>query len=284
MEKDHEVEIILEGQYKAAYEVLEDAVSVGLTPILIGPPGVGKSLLARKFAVDTQREFSEVFFDELMRPGYLVGSFDPAIVMQRGYSQDAFENGPLLRSMMEGGVFLAQEINRASEFCQNSLLEPLEERSYYVPRIGRMHAHEKFILIATANPAELAGTHRISEALKDRLRVWIPLTYPDMETELKIIALNCGQAFLDGSILQKIYVIVKAVREDPDLEMPVSIRAGISMAKLVSRHISQGKEPSDEVVINYASHVLLGSSHGTEWMATRKAIEEISRGVLAGYG
>ena len=53
MEKDHKVEIILEGQYKAAYEVLEDAVSVGLTPILIGPPGVGKSLLARKFAVDT---------------------------------------------------------------------------------------------------------------------------------------------------------------------------------------------------------------------------------------
>ncbi|MDY6796364.1 MAG: MoxR family ATPase [Actinomycetota bacterium] len=283
MEKDHEVEIILEGQYKAAYEVLEDAVSVGLTPIIIGPPGVGKSLLVRKFAIDTQRMFDEVFFDELMRPGYLIGSFDPAFVLQKGYCRDAFENGPLLRAMMEGGVFLAQEINRASEFCQNSLLEPLEERSYYIPRIGRLNAHEKFILIATANPAELAGTHRISEALRDRLRVWIPLTYPDMETELKIITLNCGQALLDGSLLEKIYSIVKAVRENPDLEIPVSIRAGISMAKLISRHISQGREMSDEVLVNYASHVLLGSSHETEWIVTRNMIKEISSGALAQY-
>jgi MoxR-like ATPase len=283
MEECPEVKMVLEGQYKEAYELLEDAVSVGLTPILIGPPGVGKSLLARKFAVDTRRTFCELFFDELMRPGYLVGSFDPAFVLQKGYCREAFEYGPLLRTMLEGGILLAQEINRASEFCQNSLLEPLEERSYYVPRIGRVHAHEEFILIATANPAELAGTHRISEALRDRLRVWIPLSYPDMKTEMKIIQQNCEQAFLDERILQKIYAVIRAVRTDADLEMSLSVRAGISMAQLISRHIAQGKEPSSEVLIKYASHAFLGSSSALEWTDNSRAIEEIARKVLADF-
>lgn len=284
MEKQRELRIVMEGQYKAAYDLLEDTVAVGLTPILIGPPGVGKSLLARKFAIDTQRTFHEVFFDELMRPAHLIGSFDPVIVLHKGYCQEAFEPGPLIRAMSEGGIFLAQEINRASEFCQNSLLEPLEERSYYIARSGRIYADENFALIATANPAELAGTHRISEALRDRLRVWIPLTYPDMVTELKIIKVNCDSATLDDIVLDKIYAIVKAVRENPDLEMPASIRTGISIAKLAARHISQGRDLSKEVLVNYASNVLLGSSPGLEWIATRKTIEEISRRILADYG
>lgn len=284
MEKEREIKIVLEGQYGAAYELLEDVVSAGLTPILIGPPGVGKSLLARKFAIDTGRSFSEVFFDELMRPGYLVGSFDPAIVLKKGYCQEAFEEGPLLWSMREGAVFLAQEINRASEFTQNSLLEPLEERSYYVPRIGRVNAHEGFVLIATANPAELAGTHRISEALRDRLHVWVPLTYPDRETELKIIALHCEQGILEEGVLEKVYAIIKSVREDQGLEFSVSIRAGISLARLASRRIAAGKELSESDLVNLAINVLLGSARGTEWMATREAIEKVTRGALIGHG
>ena len=71
---------------------------MGLTPVPIGPPGVGKSLLARKFAADTGRSFNEVFFDDLMRPGYLAGSFDPAMVLQKGYCQEASEEGPLILS------------------------------------------------------------------------------------------------------------------------------------------------------------------------------------------
>jgi len=276
--------IILEGQYSLAYELLEDAVAVGLTPILIGPPGVGKSLLARKFAVDTQRPFYEIFFDELLRPGYLVGSFDPALMLQKGFIQEAFDAGPLLQAMVEGGVFLAQEINRASEFCQNSLLEPLEERSYYVPRIGRVHAQEHFIIIATANPAELAGTHRISEALRDRLRVWIPLTYPDMETELKIIALHCGQALLDEDVLQRVYAIVKAVRESSDLKAPASIRAGISIAKLALRHIERKGDLDGGSLVDYASTVLLGSSPGPDWITSREIITRIAKGALSSFG
>ena len=280
-EPKRDIRVILEGQYKLAYELIEDAVAAGLTPIIIGPPGVGKSLLIRKFAIDTRRPFYEVFFDELLRPAYLIGSFDPAMVLHKGYCQEAFEPGPLVRAMSEGGIFLAQEINRASEFCQNSLLEPLEERSYYVPRIGRIYADEDFVFIAAANPAELAGTHRLSEALRDRLRVWIPLTYPDRETELKIIKMNCEPATLEGDALSKIYAMIKAARESPDLEMPASVRAGIAIARLAARHISQGRELSNEVLLDYASSVLLGSSSDTGSIVAQKSIKEVLRRVLA---
>jgi len=281
---DRELKVVLEGQYKTAYELLEDAVAVGLTPIVIGPPGVGKSLLVRKFARDTGRAFHEVFFDELLRPSYLIGTFNPAIVLQRGYCAEAFEKGPLITTMEEGGVFLAQELNRASEFCQNSLLEPLEERSYYIPRIGRVHADERFVFIATANPAELAGTHRFSEALRDRLRVWIPLTYPDRETELKIIRVNCEPLTLAEDVLEKIYNVVEMARKEKELEMSVSIRAGIAIARLSARHLSKHGSIGNDDIAAYARSVILGAARGKKWLDLEKTLDDVIRGAMRAYG
>jgi MoxR-like ATPase len=283
-DESQDLRVILEGQYRLAYDLLEDAVSTGLTPIVVGPPGIGKSLLVRKFAYDTGRPFHEIFFDELLRPAYLIGSFDPAIVLQKGYCQKAFEKGHLLRAMEEGGIFLAQELNRAGEFCQNSLLEPLEERSYYVPKIGRVYADERFAFIATANPAELAGTHQFSEALRDRLRIWISLTYPDRNTELKIIRMNCEPATLPKDILDKIYAVVKAAREEQEHEMAVSIRAGISIAKLAAHHISKHGELRDSDLTNYAHSAFLGACRGKAWISLDRTIDKVIREALKAYG
>ncbi len=279
-----DLRVVLEGQYSQAYELLEDAVATGLSPIVVGPPGVGKSLLIRKFAHDTGRPFHEVFFDELLRPAYLIGSFDPALVLQKGYCAEAFEKGHLLRAMEEGGIFLAQELNRAGEFCQNSLLEPLEERSYYVPRIGRVRADERFAFIATANPSELAGTHQFSEALRDRLRVWIRLTYPDRETELKIIRTNCAPATLPEKVLDKIYAMVKAARDEQDLEMTVSLRAGITIAKLAANHLSKREELTDDELVNYATTAFLGACKGRAWISMDRTMDKMIRAALAACG
>jgi len=264
-----EIKIVLDGQYKKAYELLDDAVSARLTPIIIGPPGVGKSLLARKFAYDIQRPFYELFFDELMSPSHLVGTFNPAVLVSKGYCMEAFEPGPLLLSMVGGGVFVAQELNRASEFCQNSFLEPLEEKTLYIPRLGKIRASDNFVFIAVANPYEFSGAHRISEALRDRLHVWISLTYPDKETELKIIAANTPENKLDYDSMQKIYNIIAQSRQSEEFSKFASVRSGISIACVASRYAEMDLL-TDDVLIDIAYQSLLGAvtERNSRWNET----------------
>jgi MoxR-like ATPase len=246
--EEEPIEMVVEGQYRRAYEFLEDATSVDppLPVLITGPPGVGKSLLVRKFARDLTKSVQEIFFDDVMKPQYLVGSHDPALVLRSGYSLETFEPGPLVRAMVEGGLFLAQEINRASPTVQNSLHEPLEERSYFLPRIGRIAAKDGFCFIATANPAELAGVYRLTEALRDRLRVTIELGYPDRDTELKIIRMNSPYKGMPDEVYDRIYAIVRRTRDMKDrIKRPASVRVGPAIAKLVARRIRKGEAPMD---------------------------------------
>lgn len=234
-----EHKVILRGQYRTAYDLLKDSLDTGITPCLVGPPGVGKSLLARKVAEDTGRSFHEVFFDENVTPSRLIGSFDPALVVRNGRNISSFEPGPLIRAMVEGGLFVAQELNRATEFCQNSLIAPLEERHYHLFPIGMVKAHKNFAFVSTQNPIETAGTYRLSKVLVDRMGSWIRLDYPDKETEMAIIKENTPAFSLPESALNKIYDIVNATRNTASLEIPASPRSGIFLTKLVNKYIER---------------------------------------------
>jgi MoxR-like ATPase len=231
--------VVLKGQYETAYSLLKDALDTGITPCLVGPPGVGKSLLARKVAEDTGRSFHEVFFDENVTPSRLIGSFDPALVVRNGRNITSFEPGPLIRAMVEGGLFVAHELNRATEFCQNSLISPLEERHYNLFPLGLIRALDNFAFIATQNPIETSGTYRLSRVLVDRIGCWIRLTYPTKETELEILKENTPAFKLPSSVLEKIYDIVKETRENPILEIPASPRSGIYLTRLVNRYFER---------------------------------------------
>ena len=239
--------VVLHGQYGVAYELLKDSLEAYITPCLVGPPGVGKSLLARKISQDLGRPFYELFFDENVTPSRLIGSFDPALVARLGRNTETFEPGPLIKAMVEGGIFLAQELNRATEFCQNSLISPLEEKHYYIYPIGLVKADERFSLIATQNPIEHAGTYRLSHVLMDRVGCWIRLDYPDEQTELEIVKVNVPELNLSEDTLRKIYKVVASTRTEPIFEVPASPRAGIFLAQLVNKYASKFDSEDDAI-------------------------------------
>ncbi len=250
-----DIPVILKGQYRRAYDLLRDSIDAGVTPCLVGPPGVGKSLLARKVAEDTGRGFYEIFFDENMTPSRLIGAFDPALVVRRGRTVESFEPGPLIRAMVEGGLFVAHELNRATEFCQNSLIAPLEERHYHLYPFGMIKAEDDFAFVATQNPIETSGTYRLSRVLIDRIGVWIRMDYPSKETEIEILRVNAPAFDLPESVMNKIYEIVDDTRGNPDLEIPASPRSGIYLTRLVDRYRDKF-EDEDAAIRFFAPSVL----------------------------
>jgi len=276
------VTMVIKEQYKDAFDVLQDCENARLIPGIIGPPGIGKTLLLRAYAEKSGRNFEWLTGDEGIRPSHLIGSFNPALVLNQGFTLESFEPGPLLKSMVYGGVFGLNECNRLPEYVQNSLLEPFEELTVNVQRLGRIRAHDEFFPVITQNPEEMAGAHRLSEALRDRIRVWIRLGYPRKSTEMEIVKVNCPEYKLSDQTLESVYGLVSATRVSTDIEIPASIRAGISIARLASEMAKrEGKKEVDHSTISTAaSYVLTGALRFRPGVDPEPAVTRLIRTAL----
>ncbi|MDF1540410.1 MAG: MoxR family ATPase, partial [Candidatus Thorarchaeota archaeon] len=232
------------------------------------------------------RAFTWITGDEGVRPSHLIGSFNPAIVLKKGFTLESFDPGPLLKSMVFGGVFGLNECNRLPEYVQNSLLEPFEELSVNVQRLGRIRAHEEFFPVITMNPEEMAGAHRLSEALRDRIRVWVRLGYPRKETEIEIVKINAPEYNLSDNVLETVYGLVSATRNSTDIEIPASIRAGIAIARLSAQVAKRkkSKEIDYAMLSEAATYVLTGALRFRPGIDPEPAVNQLVRRVLGSKG
>jgi MoxR-like ATPase len=250
--------IVLEGQYKEAYDAMLDAYNAGLYVGLIGPVGSGKTSLCRRFASDLGRPFDWVTFSDLVRPANLIGSFDPTLVFKFGFSPQAFVPGPFTLSALQGGVFLANELNRGDEYVLNSLLDALEERKLYIPALKTWYQVDPaFYLIAAMNPSDMRGTRKLPSAVKDRIKVWIQLGYPKRAIEQKIVQASCPEYGLASSQIELILELVHQTREDPAVETPASIRSSIGLARLAGERAKRLEVPVDNALLAASAKLVL---------------------------
>jgi MoxR-like ATPase len=105
----------------------------------------------------------------------------------------------------------------------------------------------------------MAGVHRLTRALQDRIDLWIYLGYPEKEVEMEIISLNCPASELTNFDLELIYSMINNFRMDERVAEPPSIRASVSLASLYAkaRKSNPDADPRD-LVYHYSTAVLKG--------------------------
>jgi len=140
-------------------------------------PGTGKTSLARALAQSVQGSTNRVQFTPDLLPGDISGI---SVYDQRAQAFE-FHRGPVFAN-----IVLADEINRASPKTQSALLEAMEESAVTVDGVTHRLA-QPFMVVATQNPIEQAGTYRLPEAQLDRFLMKTSIGYPDHAATVRIL-------------------------------------------------------------------------------------------------
>lgn len=160
-------------------------VTIGLLTrghvLLVGVPGLAKTLLIRTLARILDLEFSRIQFTPDLMPSDITGTQIIEEDAKTGRRSFRFAEGPLFAN-----IILADEINRTPPKTQAALLEAMQERR--VTAAGRTHdLGNPFYVLATQNPIEQEGTYPLPEAQLDRFMLNLWLDYPDFDEEVQVV-------------------------------------------------------------------------------------------------
>lgn len=154
--------------------------------LMIGVPGLGKTLIARSLARMLEMEYRRIQFTPDLMPSDITGSDIIEEDPETGHRRLEFFRGPLFTNFL-----LADEINRAPPKTQAALLQAMQELEVSVGR-ETYPLTPPFFVVATQNPIEQEGTYPLPEAQLDRFMFNIPVVYPSKQEEAEIVKATTG--------------------------------------------------------------------------------------------
>lgn len=175
-----EIAKIIIGQEEAVTHILLSILCGGHS-LLIGVPGLAKTLMVQTISNALGLDFKRIQFTPDLMPSDILGS---EILDETNHFK--FIKGPIFSN-----IILADEINRTPPKTQAALLEAMQERTVTVA--GHHHKLAKpFFVLATQNPIEQEGTYPLPEAQLDRFMFSIHLNYPSFDDEIKVVKETTG--------------------------------------------------------------------------------------------
>jgi MoxR-like ATPase len=175
-----EIAKVIVGQERVIEHLLIALLSRGHC-LLIGVPGLAKTLLIKTLSEALELKFSRIQFTPDLMPSDITGTEIIEENVSTGQKSFKFVQGPVFAN-----IILADEINRTPPKTQAALLESMQE--HHVTAAGQTYRlQEPFFVLATQNPIEQEGTYPLPEAQLDRFMFNLWLDYPSFEEEVKIV-------------------------------------------------------------------------------------------------
>ncbi len=248
------VELVLQGKRDQVAMALICVLAEGHL-LIEDVPGTGKTVLAKSIANSIAGRWSRIQFTPDLLPSDVTGG----LVYNQNDGTFALHRGPIFAN-----IVLADEINRASPKTQSALLEVMEEQQVSIGGDTSL-VPRPFAVIATQNPVEQAGTHRLPEAQLDRFLMRISLGYPDEEAEMAVLDSRrtlprdidpvlttrevadmiqvARRVHVDPALRRYIVRLAAATRQREELRLGMSTRGALALQRAsCALAASQGRE------------------------------------------